>query len=537
MRIFKINPITLKRLQRFRQLKRAWWSFLLLAALYILTLFAEAFCNTRPLLMRHQGKWYFPAFRFYPENAFIQKGTSHRPDYIALEAAGIFKDSFVLWAPVKNDPYRITNNAELEPTLRDVVRLLPEPRVAGITIDKELRISKASGIESLLPPNTELPELIDKSIAAFWRIPDSLEDALAPRWRGEAVESLSIDIFPTKDSPFPPVTLSFAASNTPRAKGRNTLRVRVLELISSEGDLNPRLWRFKNGATRPLFNANGFETLPEEIKTKVNEGRQAIRSNSATPSWESVITTDRTFRLVVEKEIPRFPYRPISGHIMGIDNAGRDVFARIFYGLRIALNFGMLLVIFSLSGGTFIGILQGYKGGLTDMAGQRFIEIWSALPFLYVMILMGSIYGAGFTLLLFCYALFNWIGISYYMRAETLRLKKLPFVEAAKCLGLSGWKIAIKHILPNALVPLITFFPFSLVGAIGSLAALDYLGFGLPAPTPSLGELLSQAQAERNAWWLTLFPSIALFAVMLLGVFVGEGVRNAFDPKRQQRLQ
>lgn len=537
MKLFKLNPITLKRLQRFRQLKRAWWSFLLLAALYVLTLFAEGFCNTRPLLMRHQGKWYFPAFCFYPESDFVKNGTAHRPDYIALEAAGVFKESFILWTLVKNDPYRIAGKEELEPTLRDVVRLLPEPRVAGITIDKELHIVKAAGFESLLPEDAEIPELTGRSIADFWRVPDSLNKSLAPRWRGDAVESFSMELLPTKESPLPPVTLNIAASNTPRPKGRTTLRARLLEILQGDGDLRPHLWRFKNGSKTPTFDADGYETLSDAIKSKVTEGRLAVRSDNAAPSWECIVTTDRTYRLIVEKEIPRFPYRPISGHFMGLDNAGRDVFARIFYGLRIALNFGMLLVLFSLSGGTFVGILQGYKGGLTDLAGQRFIEIWSALPFLYVMILMGSIYGAGFTLLLFCYALFNWIGISYYMRAETLRLKKLPFVEAAKCLGLSGWKIAFKHILPNALVPLITFFPFSLVGAIGSLAALDYLGFGLPAPTPSLGELLSQAQAERSAWWLTLFPSIALFAVMLLGVFVGEGIRNAFDPRRQQRLQ
>lgn len=123
------------------------------------------------------------------------------------------------------------------------------------------------------------------------------------------------------------------------------------------------------------------------------------------------------------------------------------------------------------------------------------------------------------------------------MRGEMLRLRRLPFVEAARCLGLPGWKIALRHVLPNSLVPLITFFPFSLVGAIGSLAALDYLGFGLPPPTPSLGQLLQQAQNQRWAWWLTLYPSLTLFIIMLLGVFIGEGLRNAFDPKPQSRLQ
>ena len=150
--------------------------------------------------------------------------------------------------------------------------------------------------------------------------------------------------------------------------------------------------------------------------------------------------------------------------------------------------------------------------------------------------ILGSVYGPSFWLLLVCYAMFNWIGMSYYMRAELLRLRA-NLVESARCLGLPGWKIVLKHILPNALVPIVTFFPFSLVGAVGALAALDYLGFGLPAPTASLGQLLQQAQSQRWAWWLILYPSLALFIVMLLGVFVGEGVREAFDPKRQSRLK
>jgi microcin C transport system permease protein len=245
---------------------------------------------------------------------------------------------------------------------------------------------------------------------------------------------------------------------------------------------------------------------------------------------------NRKFRVEFLKEDVRFPFRPVKGHLMGIDGAGRDVLSRILYGLRTSMSFGLLLVVGSMVLGIAAGALQGYYGGLLDISGQRFIEIWSALPFLYIMILMGSIYGRSFSLLLFCYGLFNWIGISYYIRAEFLRLRKLPFVEAAKCMGGSSFKIIFKHILPNGMVPVITFFPFSLVGAIGSLAALDYLGFGLPSPTPSWGELLYQAQQYRWAWWLILYPSLALFIVMLLGVFVGEGIRNAYDPKRYTRL-
>jgi microcin C transport system permease protein len=187
--------------------------------------------------------------------------------------------------------------------------------------------------------------------------------------------------------------------------------------------------------------------------------------------------------------------------------------------------------------GTFLGAIQGYFGGGADILGQRLTEIWNALPFLYVMILLGAVYGRSFLLLLFCYAIFNWIGISYYVRAEFLRLRHLPFVEAARATGLPHRKIIFRHILPNALTPLITFFPFQLVGAIGALAALDYLGFGLPPPTPSWGELLQQAHQFRWAWWLILYPSLALFGVMLLGVFIGEGIRNAYDPRRYTRFE
>ncbi|HQZ29971.1 MAG TPA: ABC transporter permease subunit, partial [Verrucomicrobiales bacterium] len=144
--------------------------------------------------------------------------------------------------------------------------------------------------------------------------------------------------------------------------------------------------------------------------------------------------------------------------------------------------------------------------------------------------------GRSFLLLGFVYGIFNWIGISYYVRAEFLRLRKLPFVEAARVMGIGRWKIMFRHIFPNALVPIITFFPFSLVGSIFVLTALDYLGFGLPPGTPSWGNLLDQGQSQTYAWWLTLYPSLALFLVSLLGIFIGEGVRAAFDPRTDSKL-
>ena len=232
-----------------------------------------------------------------------------------------------------------------------------------------------------------------------------------------------------------------------------------------------------------------------------------------------------------------FPFRPVPEHPFGIDAGGRDVYSRVVHGMRIALLFGLMLSLSGMFFGLVVGSVEGYFGGFTDMICQRFTEIWSAMPFLYVMIFIGSTVGRSFTLLLVCYAIFNWIGVSYYMRAEFLRLRRRTFVEAAKVEGLSTLRILFVHILPNALTPLITLFPFLLMGAIGTLAALDFLGFGLPPMTPSCGELLAEAQRYREAWWLVVFPSAALFVVMLLTVFVGEGLRDAFDPRQKSKLE
>ena len=233
-----------------------------------------------------------------------------------------------------------------------------------------------------------------------------------------------------------------------------------------------------------------------------------------------------------------WPFRPVRGHWLGTDMAGRDVASRLLHGLRISLSFGLLLVAASLLFGILVGAVQGYFAGWTDLVGQRLTEIWSAVPFLYVMILLGNALGRSFGLLLLCYALFNWVGIAAYVRAEFLKLRVRPFIDAARTQRLGHLRIMMRHILPNALTPVITLVPFELVGAIGSLAALDYLGFGLPDGTPSWGDLLHQAQqVHRQAWWLILYPSLALFTVMLLGVFVGEGLRTAYDPREASRLE
>ena len=270
------------------------------------------------------------------------------------------------------------------------------------------------------------------------------------------------------------------------------------------------------------------------------EKRYRIRETRR-PGYTRVFLEPKEPPRVTETVLPpaevSFPFRPVPEHPFGIDAGGRDVYARVVHGMRIALLFGLVLAFLGMLFGLVIGAIEGYFGGKTDLLLQRFTEIWSAMPFLYVMIFIGSTVGRSFAVLLVCYAIFNWITVSYYMRAEFLRLRKRTFVEAAQVQGCSTARIIFVHILPNALTPLITLFPFLLMGAIASLAALDFLGFGLPPMTPSCGELLAEAQQFRSAWWLILFPSAALFIVMLLTVLVGEGLRDAFDPRQKSKLE
>lgn len=259
------------------------------------------------------------------------------------------------------------------------------------------------------------------------------------------------------------------------------------------------------------------------------------------PGYTRVFLEPKAPPTVTGKTLPpaevSFPFHPVPEHPFGIDAGGRDVYARVVHGMRIALVFGIVLAFLGMLFGLVIGAIEGYFGGKTDILLQRFTEIWSAMPFLYVMIFIGSTMGRSFTVLMVCYAIFNWITVSYYMRAEFLRLRMCTFVEAAKVQGLSVARIIFVHVLPNAMTPIITLFPFLLMGAVGSLAALDFLGFGLPPMTPSCGELLQEAQQFRGAWWLIVFPAAALFAVMLFVVLIGEGLRDAFDPRQRSRLE
>jgi microcin C transport system permease protein len=233
-------------------------------------------------------------------------------------------------------------------------------------------------------------------------------------------------------------------------------------------------------------------------------------------------------------EVPA-PAPPSAANWLGTDDQGRDVVARMIYGFRISVLFGLALTIFSAVVGVSVGAFQGFYGGLTDLLGQRFIEIWSGMPMLYLLIIMASVITPNFWWLLGLMLLFSWMGFVGVVRAEFLKARNLDFVRAAKALGVSDIKIIYKHVLPNAMVATVTFIPFILAGSITTLTALDFLGFGLPVGSASLGELLNQGKANLHAPWLG-FTAFAVVAIMLsLLVFIGEAVRDAFDPRKTYR--
>ena len=226
------------------------------------------------------------------------------------------------------------------------------------------------------------------------------------------------------------------------------------------------------------------------------------------------------------------PAPPSSRHWLGTDNQGRDVLARLIYGFRLSMLFAITLTIVSTVIGVAAGAVQGYFGGLIDLLFQRFIEVWGGLPQLFIIIIVSSIVIPGFWTLLLVLLLFSWTALVAVVRAEFLRARNFDYVRAAKALGMTDVSVMAKHVLPNAMVATITFLPFILSGAVIALTSLDFLGLGMPPGSASLGELLRQGKENLNAPWLGFTGFFAIAGMLTLLVFVGEAVRNAFDPRK-----
>jgi microcin C transport system permease protein len=511
-----LHPVTRKRIQAFRQIKRAHFSLWLLLLIYGISLLSNLVANDRPLLVQSAGKWYAPVLFFVPEDRFLGNGRTTRPDFKALARDPAFTEregNRMIWPPIPFGPNEglKVEDIELDPTVDIYLRTTEQ--VARVDLSAEGRMLQTRNVEWLGDSLSPEINLLDNQPPAF-------AEAVKRRFSNQAADAFRLRT--TLNGLEVDVQLS---SFKPRSRPPRSVRLNLREVL--ENPVNERFKIRETGSKLPA-------ALNAEDRSALRAAVDALRTSG---TLTSTLDLPSGMKAGLSIEQMSFPFRPVKDHPFGLDSSGRDVLVRVLYATRIALNFGFLLVTATMIVGIFIGALQGYFGGAVDLAGQRLIEIWEALPFLYIMMLLGSVLGTSFSLLLFVYAMFNWIGISYYMRAEFLRLRSMPFVDSVRVMGLPAHKIIFRHILPSSLVPVVTFFPFSLGGAIGVLTALDYLGFGLPPPTPSWGELLAQAQEFQFAWWLVLFPGLALFILVLLGVFIGEGIREAYDPRRSVKWE
>jgi len=226
------------------------------------------------------------------------------------------------------------------------------------------------------------------------------------------------------------------------------------------------------------------------------------------------------------------PAAPDSQNILGTDDTGRDLLARLFYGFRISVLFALLVSSICAAFGVLVGAIQGYFAGWTDIVMERFNEIWSSMPTLYMLIILSSMFAPSFWLLVLLLSIFGWLGIAAYVRAEFLKNRTLDYVRAARALGQSNLRIMTRHILPNSLTPVVTLVPFEMAAAVGALTSLDFLGLGMPPGTPSLGELLSQGKNNLDCWWISLSTFVVLVVTLLLLILVGDALRDALDPRK-----
>lgn len=454
MRWLTLDPITRKRVERFRRIKRGYYSFIILTAAVVLSVFAPLLAESRALVVRYNGQFYFPTFQYLDMHTF---GQTPPPAWDTGE--------------IETEYFRLQREWQAERAMRERDRAAAGADIAALAAIDAKYPNRGNYV--IMPPIPWNPYEND-----FW-YNEILHEIQAAMDEGD----------------------------TERAE-RLARRDRLHELadLIRSGDIAAILANPDRSATGTLV---------------------GLARGGTMPSLDGLA------------QVPPTPPHAGRRHYLGTDSQGRDVASRLLYGFRISIFFALFLVLSGQVIGTLIGSLQGYLGGRFDIFSQRLIEILVAIPFLYVVIVMAALFQPTFWMLLLIMAAFQWITITFYMRTEMYREKTREYALAARSYGASHLRIIFRHLLPNALTPLVTFTPFAIVAAIFSLTALDYLGYGLPAPTPSWGELIDQAlQPEnRNRLWLTFAPFGAITITLMLVVFIGESVREAFDPKQYARYE
>ncbi|MBR4899939.1 MAG: hypothetical protein IKZ46_03295, partial [Victivallales bacterium] len=387
--LFKLNPITAKRIARFKSIRRAYWSLWILGILYVLSLASELVCNDKPLIMRYDEKTYFPAFKYYAVGTFFDNGSTDRmkaQDYRLLEFAPK-KECRMLWAPIRSNPYEHIPPDELSKHTRSTVRLYRQPRIAkAVVLAETMEVVDLTGGEFF-----GVGEWNGKALGDLWDVPESFQKALSERFANKPCDAVTIHCGGKDGVGAAELSLlAYEPRKRPPKKVNVTLREGTVSVGGFDGS-----WQFgPNAFDMPLRKRDSYAKLPDDLRQKITKSLTMLWEGTEVAA-EVVEIEGVVYELNIELEEVRFPFRPVpSGegavlgvitpaHVMGLDDSGRDVLARILYGLRTSLSFGLILVICSLSFGTLIGSVQGYLGGWVDITGQRLIEIWSALPFLY----------------------------------------------------------------------------------------------------------------------------------------------------------
>ena len=307
----------------------------------------------------------------------------------------------------------------------------------------------------------------------------------------------------------------------------------VAELISND---RPLLVRYQGQFYVPVLQDYPETTFDGDFQTPADYLDPFIRERLAQPGNWVVYAPNpygpKTLNYFAKSPNPSAPSRD---NWLGTDDRGRDLLAQLIYGFRVSVLFALALTVTGVLLGVLTGAIQGYFGGKLDLAFQRFIEIWSAMPELYLLIIFSAVFAPSLALLLVLLSLFGWMGLSDYVRAEFLRNRQLDYVRAARALGVGNWQIIRRHVLPNSMTPVVTFLPFRMSGAILALTSLDFLGLGVPPGTPSLGELLSQGKNNIDAWWISLSTFAVLVLTLLLLTFMGDALRDALDPRKAEQ--
>ena len=302
------------------------------------------------------------------------------------------------------------------------------------------------------------------------------------------------------------------------------------ELLSND---RPIVIQYQGEYYFPLFSSYSEATFGGDFDTEADYTDPAVKDIlNQNGNWAIYPPNPYSYNSINYFALHPNPAPPSAENLLGTDDRGRDVLARLIYGFRLSVLFAFALTGVGVLVGVLAGALQGYLGGRFDLFAQRLIEVWGSMPELYLLIIFASLFDPSILLLIILLSLFGWMGLADYVRAEFLRGRNMDYVTAARAMGVSNRAIMLRHLLPNSLTPVITFLPFRISGAILALTSLDFLGLGVPPTTPSLGELLAQGKDNIEAWWLSMTTFVVLVGTLTLLIFIGEALREAMDTRR-----